>query len=518
MESYRMEPPSKLGTLACTFNKILHRRRPAASSAASSCSIPDEDAHSIHKSKLSQNFSDSSTILLEDLDGFYKDKHQKQQESFFLKEKEAIGSFLANLFARISAIKASYVQLQLAQSPYDPDMIQSSDLAIVTELKQVSELKQAYFKNQLVIPHPDCDPNGAFAAQIEEQQNLIKTYQITINKLKADLKIKDSESLTLQDELLEAEKKNRVLDSKLHRGQSLSVLDDLHPSGLNSTHFLTFLRCTFKSIQSFVKLMEKEMESAGWDLNAAATAIQPEVIKWMKPKHRTSVFESYVCSKMFSNFHHKSFNFDALEDRLMWSPPEFFQEFTQLRYVEQTKKLSQHSAISSFVRAKYLELVHQKMEELFFGSLNHRAVLSSGQGFPNSTFFNKFVEMARRVWLLHCLFFSFKQDSDRSIFQVRRGSRFSEVYMESVVDEDKASNRPATVGFTVAPGFKMCSTLIQCKVFLSPADQYSWCPQVKGRESSPSTRWKTRKILSQWPCKVYSSMVDLSWAWLWRWQ
>ncbi|KAG6538357.1 protein GRAVITROPIC IN THE LIGHT 1-like [Zingiber officinale] len=473
MESYRLEPPSKLGTLDWSFNKIIHLRRHVASSAASACSIPDEDAYSIHKSKLSQNFSDSSTILLQDLNGFYKDKHQKQQESFFLKEKEAMESFLANLFARISAIKASYVQLQMAESPYDPDMIQSSDLAIVTELKQVSELKQTYFKNQLVIPHPDCDPNRAFAAQIEEQRNLIKTYRITIDKLKADLKIKDSESLTLQDELLESEKNNRVLDSKLHPGRSFSALDDLHPSGLNSTHFLTFLRCTFKSIQSFVKLMEKEMESAGWDLNAAATAIQPEVFQWKKPEHRTSVFESYVCGKMFSNFHHKSFNVDGLEGRLMWSSPEFFQEFTQLRCVEQIQKLSQHSAISSFIRAKYLELVHQKMEESFFGSLNHRAVLSSCQRFPNSTFFKHFVEMARGVWLLHCLFFSFKQDSDQSIFQAQRGSRFSEVYMESVVIDDKSSNKPSTVGFTVVPGFKVCSTLIQCKVYLSPADQCS---------------------------------------------
>ncbi|XP_074591329.1 protein GRAVITROPIC IN THE LIGHT 1-like [Curcuma longa] len=462
MESYRPEP--------WTFSKILHLRRPSASSAGCACSTPDEDAYSIHKIKLSQNFSGKS--ILAQANGFCKDKHEKQHESLFLKEKDSMESLLANLFASISVVKAFYAQLQLSESPYNPDMIQSSDLAIVAEFKRVSELKQAYCKNRLVIPHLACDPNIAVAAQIKEKHNLIKTYRITIDKLKADLKLKDSERFSLQAELLEVEKNNRALDLKLHPGRSISALDDLHPSGLNPTHFLTILRCAFKSIRTFVKLMENEMESVGWDLNAAAITIQPDVFGWRKPGHRIFAYESYVCSKMFSNFHTKNFNLDASEDRLQWSSHEFFQEFNQLRYVEQIKTLSQHSAIASFFKAKYLELVHPKMEESFFGNLDHRAVLSSGQGFPNSVFFSHFVEMARRVWLLHCLFFSFKQDSDRHIFQVQRGNRFSEVYMESVVD-DNDGRRPTMVGFTVVPGFKVCSMLIQCKVFLSPADPCS---------------------------------------------
>ncbi|KAG6481295.1 hypothetical protein ZIOFF_057891 [Zingiber officinale] len=463
MESYRSEP--------WTFNKILHLRGPSASSAGCAYSTPDEDADSIHKIKLSQNFSGKSILALDN--GFCKYKHEKQQESLFLKEKDAMESLLANLFASISAVKAFYAQLQLAQSPYNPDMIQSSDLAIVAEFKRVSELKQAYYNNHLVIPHLACDPNRVVAAQIKEKHNLIKTYRITIDKLKADLKLKDSERFSLQAELLEVEKKNRALDLKLHPGRSISALVDLHPSGLNPTHFLAILRCTYKSIRTFVKLMENEMESVGWDLNAAATTIQPDVFRWKKPDHRIFAYESYVGNKMFSNFHRKNFNLVALEDRLQWSSQEFFQEFSQLRYVEQIKKLSQHSAIASFFRSKYLELVHPKMEESFFGNLDHRrAMLSSGRGFPNSAFYSHFVKMARRVWLLHSLFFSFKQESDRHIFQVQRGNRFSEVYMESVVDNNDG-HRPTSVGFTVVPGFKVCSTLIQCKVFLSPADPCS---------------------------------------------
>ncbi|URE06769.1 mitogen-activated protein kinase [Musa troglodytarum] len=479
MESTRVTAPPKFGTLARTFNKILHLHRSVNISANGAGVAPEKDDYSIPKLKLSQNFSEHSSILSEGVSDFYKVEHEKQPQNLSSNEIEAMESLLANLFASISAVKAAYAQLQLSQSPYDPDSIQSSDLAIVSELKRVSELKHSYFRNDF-IPHTSCESQSALAAQIEEQRNLIKTYRITMNKLKADLKLKDSEICSRQFELLDAEKNNRTLESKLHPGRSLSALDDLHPSGLNPTHFLSVLRFTFKSIQSFVKVMVKEMESAGWDLGAAAGAIQPDVLHCNKPVHWTFAFQSYVCQKMFSDFHHKSYNLAAMEDRSMWGWRQFFDEFTQLRYVEHIQKLSQHSAIANFFRVKYLALVHPKMESSFFGNLDQRAIVYSDQSFPNSAFFAAFAEMARRVWLLHCLFFSFGEpESNRSIFQVRRGSRFSEVYMESIV-EDKdvatAKCRPATVGFTVVPGFRVRWTLIQSKVYLLPAtsDDNQW--------------------------------------------
>nr|CAD1842234.1 unnamed protein product [Ananas comosus var. bracteatus] len=80
-----------------------------------------------------------------------------------------------------------------------------------------------------------------------------------------------------------------------------------------------------------------------------------------------------------------------------------------------------------------------------------------------SEFFAEFAEMARRVWLLHCLFFSFDREGEcaevGSIFRVRRGERFSEVYMESVAEEEDDDDgegeegRWPTVGFTVVPAF-----------------------------------------------------------------
>jgi hypothetical protein len=126
------------------------------------------------------------------------------------------------------------------------------------------------------------------------------------------------------------------------------------------------------------------------------------------------------------------------------------------------------------------------MEAAFFGSTAQRgAAASAGAALPGTPWFAEFAEMARRVWLLHCLFLAFDDGGASTIFQVAAGARFSEVYMESVGDGDgdgddggagtavaAAAAGDRVVGFTVVPGFKVGRTVMQCRVYLSrPARQ-----------------------------------------------
>jgi hypothetical protein len=112
------------------------------------------------------------------------------------------------------------------------------------------------------------------------------------------------------------------------------------------------------------------------------------------------------------------------------------------------------------------------MDAAFFGR-------QRGAALTETAWFAEFAEMARRVWLLHCLFFAF--DGGASIFQARPGERFSEVYMESVSDtdgEDGGWTAPApacdrVVGFTVVPGFKVGRSVMQCRVYLSRAARHT---------------------------------------------
>ena len=99
--------------------------------------------------------------------------------------------------------------------------------------------------------------------------------------------------------------------------------------------------------------------------------------------------------------------------------------------------------------------------------------MNSG-GYPDSAFFTAFAEMAMRVWALHCLALSFEEDV--TIFQVKKNTRFSEVYMECVTEEpvsaaswesSDSDSGELRVGFTVVPGFKMGKTVIQSQVYVS---------------------------------------------------
>ncbi|KAG0454766.1 hypothetical protein HPP92_024058 [Vanilla planifolia] len=377
-----------------------------------------------------------------------------------MKEMEIL---VANLFAGVSAVKAAYAELQLAQEPYDPDAIQSADLAVITELRRLIDIKQRFGKNHLGGP-------PLLASQIEEQSNLLKTYKITAKKLDSQLKSKNAEVVSLKSGLHVAEKRCRALEARLRPGRTLAGLDDLHLSGLNPTHFLTLLRYTVKSIRSFVKVLIHEMKSSDWDLDSAATAIHTDLPSGLNSNHRFFAFESYVSRVIFSDFQNQDFGIGgSLLDRR-----QLFAEFTELKYVkEKDCFFSKNSQFGMFCREKYLKMVHPKMEASLFGSLEQRAVVSSGKGYPETNFFYRFVEMARRVWLLHRLFFSFTAEEKGAIFEARRGSRFSEVCMKSVTEEvafsstvDRGGYRRATVGFTVQPGFRVGRTVIQCRVYL----------------------------------------------------
>ncbi|KAH7657734.1 hypothetical protein IHE45_17G040700 [Dioscorea alata] len=445
METARLAAPK---TLKKALTSILRARR----------SPDDNDDATARKLKPSKTFNQYPTVLLSDANTDNpKKEHQQQRQQQKQKQQKDTEPLLDNIFVSISGIKASYAQLQLAQSPYNPDTIQNADEAIVFQLKHLSQLKHSYLKNQPFTPQPP------LSAQIQEQQNLLKTYQITIKKLESELHYKDDEIHSLESQLLEAQSQCSSIEAKLHPNRSLSALRDLHLSGLNPTHFLSALRYTVKSIRHFVKHLTAEMDSAGWDLDAAATAIHNDTPR------RDLAFESYVSLKMFSDFQRPDYGLRGLDRCRSWDQHRFFDEFSSSTHLSWNQLFKRSAQASEFVRAKYLAVVHPKMEVSFFGDLEQRGLLSSGRGFPDSELFAEFAEMAGRLWLLHCLFFSFSPAP--AIFQAARGVRFSDVFMENVVGEETTSyggtRRRPTVAFTVVPGFRVGRAVLQCRVCLS---------------------------------------------------
>ncbi|KAL2331338.1 hypothetical protein Fmac_018919 [Flemingia macrophylla] len=381
-----------------------------------------------------------------------------------LQERVANEALLAKLFASISSVKAAYAQLQFSQSPFDPDGIEAADQLLVSELKNLSEIKQCYLKKQF-------DPlleNAILEAESKELQGVIKTYEIMGKKLESQMRLKDSEIMYLKEKLDEANRQNKAIEKRLNQSGQLSVLDNVHISGLNPSHFVTVLRHAVRSIRNFVRLIVDEMRSSGWDVDAAVDAIEQDVA-YLVEDHKCFAIEAFVCRQMFDAFHFPNFSLsnESLPDRSrrqQW----FFGKFNEVKSMKAKDFLSERprSSFAKFCRVKYLRLVHPKMESSFFGNVSHRNIVNAG-GFPDTAFFTSFAEMAKRVWLLHCMAFSFEPQA--TIFQVGRGCRFSDVYMESVNDEVflYSVDSDPQVAFTVVPGFRIGKTVIQCQVYLS---------------------------------------------------
>ncbi|KAF5179840.1 Gravitropic in the light [Thalictrum thalictroides] len=438
MDSIKPANSSHLGGKLRGLTKVLRFRTGGIA--------PDEN---IRKAKFQDKVEENHLYLIEE------ERIQK---------RIAVEALLAKVFASLSSVKAGYAQLQIAQSPYDAEGIQLADDIVVNELKRLSELKQSYLKKQ-IDPSPE---ETQLLAEREEQKNLLKTYEIIGKKIESQLKLKDSEIEFLREKAEECNKENRALEKRLSQNGTLSFFDDLHLSRLNPNHFNIVLKHAVKSVRSFVKLMINGMESSGWDIDAAASSIDANVV-FTKTKHKCFAFESFVCREMFDGFQHPGFSFE--KDPLpagKQRQQHFFDQFMKLKSLKPKALFSRNSPSTSFgkfCRAKYLYLVHPKMELSLFGDLNQRNLVNS-RGYPETSFFDAFSEMARRIWLLHCLAFSFEPEA--SIFQVQKGSRFSEVYMESVTEDVFLSTGNPQVCLTVVPGFKISkNAIIQAQVYLS---------------------------------------------------
>ncbi|GKU92398.1 hypothetical protein SLEP1_g6131 [Rubroshorea leprosula] len=393
---------------------------------------------------------------------------QKHGVSRF-KQKAVMEALLAKLFAGVTTIKAAYAELQMAQHPYNSDAIHAADQAVVEELRTLSELKRKFLKKEL-----NLSPQVTLMlAEIQEQQSLIRTFEITVKKLESETEVKNSSIDSLKKQLEESRAVNKSLEKRLNASGPLSMFDNVQLRMLNPTHFVQFLHCVLRSVRSFVKMMIREMEVAQWDLDAAAKIIEPET-RFPVQSHRCFVFESFVYKTMLEGFNSPDFSLTGDSKSHKYRGVQYFDEFRNLKSANPKHLVAQNpqSSFSKFIRSKFLSLVHAKMECSLFGNLNQRKLLISG-GFPETAFFMGFAEMAKRVWLLHRMAFSLHEEV--SIFQVKKGCRFSEVYMENVADDSLFSteigdaNVDIRVSFTVVPGFKIGQTVIQSLVYSSPA-------------------------------------------------
>ncbi|KAL3617008.1 hypothetical protein CASFOL_039402 [Castilleja foliolosa] len=470
-----LRPPAKTSKLAQTFQKMMNLKTRSTNYSAFRLFIPQDKLRCCESHQ------------------FYKEEAEEAKEES--RSRAAIEAFVAKLFATISAVKAAYAELQMAQFPYNNDAIQSADQAVVDELKALSELKQRFLKRKIDHSPPHVT---LMLAEIQEQQAVMKTYEITMKKMRNEIESKDLKVISLRNQLQGIVEENKSMEKKMNASGSFSILDNVRFSDLNPKDFVLVLHYLLRSVRNYVKLVAREMQTANWDIEAAANAIQPGV-SFRKTDHKAFVFESFVCREIFTGFNEPGFCSVQHSEIHQFFPGEvyqrrifFYEQFRKLRSasVNQFLRQNPNSLFGKFLRSKYLQLVHPKMEFSFSGNLNQRKMVNGGE-FPETELFKTFAEMGRRVWLLHCLAFSFLHEV--SVFQVKRGSKFSEVYMESVTEEifaATAAEGAFRVAFTVVPGFKVGKTVVQsqeatteareldCRKLRLTGDRRDWGSQV----------------------------------------
>lgn len=386
--------------------------------------------------------------------------------------EESVEALVADVFNNVSSLKTAYMQLQKAHTPYDPEKIRTADKMVVEELHKLSDLKHTY-RDKHPGPPSSSPQDARLFAEIQEQQRLLKTYEVMVTKFQTQIQNRDSEILQLQTQIQESTEKKQKLEKKLkHQSSLVKELEasegdrcflsiELTPNLLSST-----VDAAYKSIHDFSKPFINMMKVAGWDLDSAAHSIQPGVI-YVKRSHKKYAFESHICQRMFSSFHEESFMADPAAANIT-SSESFFHQFLAVREMDPLEMLSQNpdSIFGKFCKSKYTSVVHEKMESSFFGNLDQRNHILDG-GHPRTPFYQAFLKLAKSIWMLHRLVHSF--DPKVKVFQVKPETEFSEVYMESVVKNIilKEGDQKPKVGLMVMPGFMVGGSVIQSQVYLS---------------------------------------------------
>ncbi|KAK1305527.1 hypothetical protein QJS10_CPA10g00847 [Acorus calamus] len=367
-------------------------------------------------------------------------------------------TLVSSLFAATSSFRAAYVQLQASHSPFDAAAVSAADRAAVSHLHRLSDLKR-YHRN----PSPDCPLLRHAEAQVEENQSLLRAFETIANRLQSDIDAKDTEASDLRRRLEEIETSISASMGRLGRS-SVSASGEDGGVRISLGLFDSAVRDARRSARKLTRALTGRMRLAGWDLDSAAESVHGGVA-YAKRSHVQYAFLSYVCLGMFGGFDSESFGeSDGCGGDPKSRKNRFLRRFIEHATVDPSELLMRRPECEF---ARYCERKYEQVVRPIVGSYD---VDRTEEGLGEDSVHDMFVELASSVWMVHKLAYSF--DLAVEIFRVERGAGFSAVYMENVVRSASdgggggGGSGRRRVGFTVAPGFRVGGTVIQCQVYL----------------------------------------------------
>ncbi|KAL0667289.1 hypothetical protein Bca4012_029993 [Brassica carinata] len=337
---------------------------------------------------------------------------------------------VSKLFDAVSALKLAYLEFQRARLPYDPDKIIEADNLVVSHLETLRRFKRLYLKTKQLQAKTELDA----ASCLNRLRDEVEVNEKHLWELKTQTKAKESEVLSLKETLNCLVAENNKLES------------------VSSFEFV--FRAASKSIHDFAKPLITLMKATDWNLEKAVESIVPNVT-YAKNSDKKFAFESYIVRRMFHGM--KLNPYDVTELMTLDDPLDALAAFPD-------------SPFARFCGQKYLLVVHPSMEASFFGNLDMRGLVLLGKH-PRTVFYRIFAKMAKWVWVLGS--FAASLDLKAKIFVVRRGTRFSGAYMESVVGDDgreEEGQEDLRVEFITMPGFKVGDSVFKSHVYLSQGE------------------------------------------------
>ncbi|OIW21363.1 hypothetical protein TanjilG_01739 [Lupinus angustifolius] len=395
-----------------------------------------------------------------------------------LKQMEAM---MEEVFETVSSMKRAYMSLQEAHSPWDPEKMRVADVAVVAELRKLAVLRERFRRSgdgngRRKGKRRGGDSGGGSGLSLRE---VVGPYEAVVEELKKEVKTKDMEVQNLKEKL-----ENVVAnggDKKPGRSQSKRKLGVQAIAAVPSPELFEATMAQVKEAsKSFTSLLLSLMHNAHWDITAAVRSIEAanastdkchtSSVSIVSAHHAKYALDSYISRKIFQGFDHETFYMDGSLSSLL-NPDQFhrdcFTQFRDMKSMDPTELLGilPTCHFGKFCSKKYLAIVHPKMEESLFGNLDQHNHVSAGNH-PRSEFYNEFLGVAKAVWLLHLLAFSFNPTPSQ--FEASRGAEFHPLYMDSVV-KFSGGRVPAgqVVGFPVSPGFKLGNgSVIKARVYL----------------------------------------------------
>ncbi|KZV28543.1 hypothetical protein F511_39159 [Dorcoceras hygrometricum] len=400
-------------------------------------------------------------------------------------------TLVGQVFDAVSAVKRAYVSQQEAHCPWDPYKMRAADIAVVAELRRLGMLRERYRRSS---------GGGRVRRAGPTLREVVAPYEAALEELKREVKAKQAEVDSVEGQAQNGD----VFQRWEVKGEVIPTSQRQHPhqSGLsNATTLVQFsavaaapavelLEATMSLVKeaskSFTSLLLSLMRSAHLDLAAAVRSIETAsntnnhatattfMDSIVGANHAKYALESYVNRKMFQGFDHETFYMDGSLSSIINPEQHRVDCFTQYHDMKAMDPIEILSILPScqfgkFCFKKYLSIIHPKMEESLFGNLDHRRQVLEGHH-PRSQFYGEFSRLAKAVWLLHLLEFSF--DPPPTHFEASKGADFHSQYMESVVRISGNGEGSMAVGFPVSPGFKFdTGTIIKARVYLVPKNR-----------------------------------------------